>query len=83
MSAKGEVLVNIPMSLKFSPQLSNWTKTLEHGGNITKHHIEIHSDSDEDVSSVVIVSVGLIMMILMLIAHKCSKEERSRYGNEG
>ena len=56
---------------------SNWTRILEnHSKNITKHHIEIHSDDGHDVSSIVIVGVGIFMMIVMWILHKCSKEDR-------
>ena len=54
----------------------NWTRILEHERNNTKHHFEIHSDHDDDVTSIVIVGVGIAMMIVMWIAHKCSKENR-------
>ena len=74
--------IEITMSLTMSSILKNdpffnWTRILENNArNITTHHIEIHSDHDDDISSIVIVGVGIVMMIVMWILHKCSKEDR-------
>ena len=41
-----------------------------YNGDITKH-----GDHDDDVTSIVIVGVGIILMIVMWFAHKYSKED--------
>ena len=48
----------------------NWTRIHVYDDNITKH------DDHDDVTSIVIVGVGIVMMIVMWIAHKYSKEDR-------
>jgi hypothetical protein len=74
--------IEITMSLSMTSILrndpfSNWTRILEnHARNITKHHIEMHSDHDHDVSSIVIVGVGIVMVIVIWILHKRSTEDR-------
>ena len=76
--ADAKVLSNLRMSILPAPPFWNWTRILEYERNITKHHTETHSDHDDDVTSIVIVGVGIVMMILMWILHKCSKEDRPR-----
>ena len=56
----------------------NWTRLLSYKENITRHHIQIHDDHDDDITSLVVVCVGLAIMILMLVLHKCSQDDRSR-----
>ena len=59
------------ISIFTSPASPFWTlKILEHGRNITNHHIEIPKDdnNDEDLSCVVIVGVGIAVMIVMFIS---------------
>ena len=78
MSEKEDIFINLSKQMQVPPQLWNWTALLEHARNITKHNIEKHGYSDigdDDVSSIVIVSIGIIMMIVMWIMHKYSKEE--------
>ena len=75
-----EILINIPISVKYAPQVWNWTKHIEYARNITKHHIEIQNNEhdDDNVRSIVIVCVGVAMMMVMWIVHKFSKDDRSR-----
>ena len=49
----------------------NWTRIHVYDDNITKH-----GDHDDDVTSIVIVGVGIAIMIVMWIAHVYSKEDR-------
>ena len=80
MAGNKEILINLPISLKYSPQIWNWTKHFNHDQNITTHHIEIHDNddelSDDDVRSIIIVIVGTIIMLLMWMVAKYSKEDR-------
>ena len=48
----------------------NWTRILSYNKNITRHHIVLHDDHDDDLTSLVIVSVGIALMIVMLVLHK-------------
>ena len=54
----------------------NWTRTLSYNKDITRHHIRIHDDHDDDVTSLMIVCVGIVLMIVMLVLHKCSQDDR-------
>ena len=56
----------------------NWTRILSYSKNITRHHIRIHDDHDDDITSLVVICVGLAIMIVMLVLHKCSQDDRSR-----
>ena len=59
--------IEITMSLTMSSILKNdpffnWTRILENNArNITTHHIEIHSDHDDDISAIVIVGVEILV----------------------
>ena len=81
MAQHKEILINLPISLRYSPQIH-----FEYDRNITNHHIEIHGDDDDkldgdDVRSIVIVSVGVVVMLLMWMVARYSKEDRSdRWG---
>ena len=68
-------------NILLSPASPFWTKILEHGRNITRHHIEIPKDDsndDDDLSCVVIVGVGIAVVILMLIFNKYLNDDRPR-----
>ena len=54
----------------------NWTIILSYNKNITRHHIRIHEDNDDDVTSLVIVCAGLALMIVMIVLHKCTQDDR-------
>ena len=54
----------------------NWTRILSYNKNITRHHIRIHEDHADGVTSLVIVSVGIVLMIVMLVLHKYSQDDR-------
>ena len=54
----------------------NWTRILTYNKNITRHHIRIGDDHDDDITSLAIVCVGLGIMIIMLVLHKCSRDDR-------
>ena len=56
----------------------NWTRILSYSKNITRHHIRLHDDHDDDITSLVVICVGLAIMIVMLVLHKCSQDDRSR-----
>ena len=67
---KMEPNLTFPAIIRTAPFL-NWTRIHVYDGDITKH-----GDHDDDVTSMVIVAVGIVMMIVMWIAHKYSKEDR-------
>ena len=48
----------------------NWTRIHVYDANILKH------GEHDDVTSIVIVGVGIAIMIVMWIAHKYCKEDR-------
>ena len=72
-----EMVTNMTMSISPAEPFLNWTKILEYDRNVTKHHTDTHSDDNDDVTSIVIVGVGIVMIIFMLILQKWSKEDRS------
>ena len=76
MTQNKEILINLPISLRYSPPLY-----FDYDKNITNHHIEIHKDNDrldgDDVRSIVIVSVGVVVMLLMWMVARYSKETES------
>merc|ERR1712173_321008 len=76
MAKSKEILTNLPLDLKYYPQLWNREKDFESGRNITKYPIEIFNFEDsDDVRSIVIIIVGVILMFLVLILAKYSKED--------
>ena len=54
----------------------NLTQLFSYKENITRHHLKIHDDHDDDITSLAIVCVGLGIMIIMLVLHKCSRDDR-------
>jgi hypothetical protein len=54
----------------------NWTIILSYNKNITRHLIVQHDQNDDDVTSLMIVCVGIALMIVMLVLHKCSQDDR-------
>jgi hypothetical protein len=61
--------LTFPAMIRTSP-FWNWTRIHVYDDNITKH------DEHDDVTSIVIVCVGIAIMIVMWIAHVYSKEDR-------
>ena len=59
-----------------SSALLNWTRLLSYDRNISEHHIRTHEDHDDHFISLIIVCVGIVMMALMMVLHKCSEEGR-------
>ena len=62
-----------------SSRLLNWARLLSYDSNNTEHNIRIHEEHDDHEDhaiSLVIVCVGIVMMFLMMILHKCSEEGR-------
>ena len=72
---KMEVNLTAPSIIQ-STALLNWTRLLSYDSNNTEHHIRIHEEYDNYAISLVIVCVGIVMMALMMILHKCSEEGR-------
>ena len=69
MAKSKEILTNLPLDLKYYPQMWNREKDFENGRNITKFPIEIYNFEDtinsDDVRSIVIIIVGVILMFLV------------------
>ena len=59
-----------------STALLNWTRILSNDRNITEHHISINKYQDGDVTTLVIVCMGIAIMIAMMIFHKYLEEGR-------
>eukprot|EP00092_Neocalanus_flemingeri_P035716 GFUD01038887.1.p1 GENE.GFUD01038887.1~~GFUD01038887.1.p1 ORF type:complete len:143 (-),score=35.56 GFUD01038887.1:24-452(-) len=68
---------NLTLSI-LPPPFWNWTRILEYDRNITKYHAEERDEHGDDLTSIVIVGMGILVMIVMWIFHKYSKEDRSR-----
>jgi hypothetical protein len=47
-----------------------WTRILSYNKNITRRHIRIDDDNDDNLTSLVIVCVGIVLMIVMMALHK-------------
>ena len=66
---KMEHNLTFPAIIRTAP-FWNWTRIHVYDDDITKH------DDHDDVTSIVIVGAGIVMMIVMWIAHKYSKEDK-------
>ena len=74
------MVTNMTMSILPSPPFWNWTRILHYDRNSIKHDGDVHDDDDDDtgVTYVLIVGMGILVMIVMWIFHKYSKEDRPR-----